>query len=251
VVIGPRSGYPATASRPHNVPFVLMGAGLLWFGWFGFNAGSALSAGGLAVIAFATTHVSAAVAGLAWTLIEWAHRGKPTLVGAATGAVAGLVAITPAAGYVTVPSALVIGLGAALFCYLGVTVLKPRLGYDDSLDVFGVHGVGGIWGAVATGLFATTAVNPAGADGLLYGNAGLLAAQLAGILAAAGLAGSVTFLSLKLIGLVLPLRVSEVEEAVGLDLALHGEEAYGSEPGEGAGQPEAGWVPAGGTTVAD
>ncbi len=184
LVVGRRLGYPEKVLPPHNVPYVVIGASLLWFGWFGFNAGSALGAGGLAALAFAVTNTAAAVGALTWAAVEWVHRGKPTALGTATGMVAGLGAITPASGFVGIPAALVIGLVSGLLCYAGVNLLKPRLGYDDSLDVFGVHGVSGTWGALAVGLFASKALNPAGADGLLYGNPGLLASQLAAVLAA-------------------------------------------------------------------
>jgi len=204
----------------------LLGGSLLWFGWFGFNAGSALGASGLAASAFVCTHMAAAVTGLAWALIEWVHRGKPTVLGCVTGAVAGLVAVTPAAGYVTVPGSLAIGIGCALVCYGAVNFLKPRFGYDDALDVFGVHGVGGTWGALATGIFATKSVNPAGADGLLAGNPGQLVTQLVGVAAGWGLAIVGTFVILKLVGAFTPLRVTVEEEHAGLDLSLHGEVAY-------------------------
>jgi Amt family ammonium transporter len=232
VVIGRRAGYPKRALPPHNVSYTVIGAGLLWFGWFGFNAGSALGANGLAAVAFAVTHMAAAAGGLAWVFVEWMHRGKPTILGAATGAVAGLVAITPAAGYVTAPASLAIGIGAGIVCYAGVNTLKPRFGYDDTLDVFGVHGLGGTWGAIATGIFATKSVNPAGADGLLYGNPGQLLNQLIGVAAGWTVAAVGTFIILKLVSLVTPLRVSEEEEIAGLDLVLHGEVAYNFlEPG--------------------
>ena len=226
IVIGRRVGYPKKVLPPHNLAFTLMGAALLWFGWFGFNAGSALGASGLAASAFATTNTAAAMAGLTWAFIEWAFRGKPTVLGAATGAVAGLVAITPAAGYVTVAAALAIGAGASIVCYLGINKLKARFGYDDTLDVFGVHGLGGTWGALATGIFATKTVNPAGADGLLYGNSGQLLTQLIGVGAGWLLAGVGTFIILKVVGAITPLRVTEDEEIAGLDVALHGEVAY-------------------------
>jgi Amt family ammonium transporter len=225
LVLGPRRGNPR--ARPHNVGFTLIGAGLLWFGWFGFNAGSALAANGLAALAFAVTHVAAAAGGLTWALIESRHRGKPGIVGAVTGAVAGLVAITPASGFVGIPAALAIGAGAAGACYVGVNLVKERFGYDDTLDVFGVHGIGGTLGALATGVFATLAVNPQGADGLLRGNASLVAKQAAGVLAAAVLSGVGTFAILKLVGVLTPARASDEEERRGLDLALHGEVAYG------------------------
>ncbi|MFL6273692.1 MAG: ammonium transporter [Blastocatellia bacterium] len=232
IVIGKRRCYPHKALPPHNISYTVIGAGLLWFGWFGFNAGSALGASGLAALAFATTHTAAATAGLTWPMIEWLHRGKPTILGAATGAVAGLVAITPAAGYVTVPASMAIGIGVSLICYFGLNTLKPRFGYDDTLDVFGVHGLGGTWGAIATGIFATKSVNPAGADGLLYGNAPQFVTQLIGVAASWGLAIVGTFVILKLVNLVVPLRVSEEEEIIGLDLSLHGEVAYNFlEPG--------------------
>jgi len=232
LVIGRRVGYPKRALPPHNVSLTVIGAGLLWFGWFGFNAGSALGANGLAAVAFTTTHTAAAAAGLAWVIIERLRHGKATILGAATGAVAGLVAITPAAGYVTPLASIIIGAGASVICYLGINALKPRFGYDDTLDVFGVHGLGGTWGAIATGIFATKSVNPAGADGLLYGNAAQLVNQLIGVLAGWVLAGVGTFLILKLVSLIVPLRVSEEDEIAGLDLALHGEVAYNHlEPG--------------------
>jgi ammonium transporter, Amt family len=226
IVVGRRLGYPKRSFPPHSLTFTLLGGSLLWFGWFGFNAGSALAANGLAAQAFVNTNTAAAATGLTWALIEWVHRRRPTVLGAVTGAVAGLVAITPAAGYVEVPAAAAIGVGCAAFCYLGVNVVKRRFGYDDSLDVFGVHGLGGTWGALATGLFATTAVNPAGRNGLFYGNPGQLWIQLIGVLAGWALAIVGTFVILKVISLFTPLRVTEEEEILGLDLALHGEAAY-------------------------
>lgn len=228
LVIGRRQAQP---SEPHNIPFVLIGGGLLWVGWFGFNGGSALAANGLAAMALATTNTAAAMAGLAWTAIEWAHRGKPSVIGAVAGAVAGLVAITPAAGFVSIGSALVIGLGAGAICYAGCTLVKAKFGYDDTLDVFGVHGLGGIWGALATGIFASRAVNPAGADGLLAGNPGQLAIQLVSVVVAVALAGTGTFVILKLVGLVTPLRVARDAELTGLDTSLHGQQAYVLLPG--------------------
>jgi len=233
IVIGKRSGYPRRMFPPHSLTLTLVGGSLLWFGWFGFNGGSALASNGLAAHAFVTTHIAAATTGLAWALIEWAHRRKPTVLGAVTGAVAGLVAITPAAGFVTVPAAMIIGLGCAVVCYLGVNTLKPRLGYDDSLDVFGVHGLGGTWGALATGIFATTSVNAAGRDGLLYGNPGQLWAQFVGVAAGWGLAIVGTAAILGAIRLFTPLRVSEEQEVSGLDLTLHGEAAYNVGAGVG------------------
>jgi Amt family ammonium transporter len=226
IVIGRRIGYPHKLLPPHNISLTVIGAGLLWFGWFGFNAGSALGASGLAASAFATTNTAAAAAGLTWVFIEWVHRGKPTILGAVTGAVAGLVAITPASGYVAIAASLAIGFGASLVCYFGVNILKPRFGYDDSLDVFGVHGLGGTWGAIATGLFASKAVNPAGADGLFYGNPAQLLTQLIGVIAGWVLAAAGTFVILKLTAIVVALRVAQEDEITGLDLALHGEVAY-------------------------
>jgi ammonium transporter, Amt family len=226
IVIGRRAGYPKQTPPPHNVILTVMGASMLWFGWFGFNAGSALGANGLAALAFATTNTAAAAGGLTWAFIEWARSGKATILGAATGAVAGLVAITPAAGYVTIQSSMLIGVTGCFICYLGVNVLKRRFGYDDALDVFGVHGLGGTWGAIATGIFATKSVNPAGADGLLYGNPAQLITQILGALSGWILAGLGTFAILKLVSLLTPLRVTEEEEIAGLDLSMHGEVAY-------------------------
>jgi Amt family ammonium transporter len=225
IVIGRRKRYPEK-TEPHNLILTMIGASLLWFGWFGFNAGSALTSGGLAAIAFATTNTSAAVAGLTWAAIEWLHRGKPTVLGAISGAVAGLVAITPASGYVSIASSLLVGMGAALACYWGVNALKPKFGYDDALDVFGVHGIGGTWGAIATGLFASKAINPAGADGLLHGNPTQLLNQIIGVLSCWILAAAGTFIILKFVNALTKLRVTEEEENVGIDLAFHGEIGY-------------------------
>ncbi|MFZ5652053.1 MAG: ammonium transporter [Bacillota bacterium] len=226
LVLGRRKGYGSEPMIPHQLPFTVLGAALLWFGWFGFNAGSALSANGLAASAFVVTNTSAAMAALSWVFAEWLHHGRPTLLGAASGAVAGLVAITPAAGFVSPLSALAIGLVAGVVCYLGVSVVKRKLGYDDSLDAFGVHGFGGIWGALATGIFASKAINEAGADGLLFGNSAQLGIQAVSVLATVAFAGAATFVILKLVGLVTTLRATPEEEEVGLDLSLHGEDAY-------------------------
>ncbi len=226
LVLGKRKGYGSEPMAPHQLPFTVLGAGLLWFGWFGFNAGSALAASGLAASAFVMTNTAAAAAAISWVLAEWLHHGKPTMLGAASGAIAGLVGITPAAGFVTPLSAIVIGLVAGVVCYLGVSVIKKKFGYDDSLDAFGVHGIGGMWGAIATGIFCTTAVNEAGADGLLYGNAAQVGTQLVGVLATIAFAGIATFIILKVVGLVCKLRANDEEEEVGLDLTLHGEDAY-------------------------
>ncbi|MFZ5631978.1 MAG: ammonium transporter [Bacillota bacterium] len=226
LVLGRRKGYGSEAMIPHQLPFTVLGAALLWFGWFGFNAGSALAANGLAAGAFVVTNTAAAAAAMSWVFAEWAHHGKPTLLGAASGAVAGLVAITPAAGFVSPLSAIVIGLVAGVLCYLAVGVVKKKLGYDDSLDAFGVHGFGGAWGALATGIFASRAVNEAGADGLLFGNPAQLGIQAAGVLATIAFAAAGTLVILKVVGLFTRLRASDEEEEIGLDLSMHGEDAY-------------------------
>jgi len=225
LVIGRRRGFGHEPMPPHSLPFTVTGAALLWFGWFGFNAGSALSAGALATSAFTVTNTAAAAAALSWMFSEWAIRGKPTVLGAASGAVAGLVAITPASGYVGPLAAIVIG-GVAGFLCFNACNLKTKLGYDDSLDVVGVHGVGGTWGAIATGLFATTAINAAGADGLFYGNAGQLWNQLVGIVAAGALGFVLTWIILKVLDALMGLRVTEEEEVEGLDVSQHSETAY-------------------------
>jgi Amt family ammonium transporter len=225
LVIGKRRGFGHEPMPPHNLPFTVMGAALLWFGWFGFNAGSALSAGGLATSAFTVTNTAAASAALAWMFSEWSIRGKPTVLGAASGAVAGLVAITPASGYVEPLASIVIGAVAGFLCYNACN-LKTKLGYDDSLDVVGVHGVGGTWGALATGLFATKAVNEAGADGLFYGNPGQLWNQVIGIVAAWVLGLVATFVILKILDATMGLRVTDEEEMEGLDVSQHSETAY-------------------------
>ncbi len=221
MVIGRRRGYPREPMPPHNLGYTLLGTALLWFGWFGFNAGSALAADGIAAVAFVATNTATAAAALVWIFVEWAHRGKPTLLGGASGAVAGLVAITPAAGFVGPVSSILIGAGAGVFCYIAVSILKPRLGYDDSLDVFGIHGVGGMWGAVATGLFASV-----GAQGLFFGNASQVGIQIVGVLATVVLATVATFVILKITDLITGLRVTEEEEVEGLDLSQHGESGY-------------------------
>jgi Amt family ammonium transporter len=226
LLIGKRKGYADKSAPPHNLPFVVLGAGLLWFGWFGFNSGSALAANGLAVNAFVVTNTAAAAAGLSWAILEWIFNGKPTIFGTVTGAVAGLVAITPAAGFVSVMPAIIIGLLVSAFCYFAVTVVKPKLGYDDSLDAFGVHGIGGIWGAIATGLFASKAVNPAGSDGLFYGNPHQLFVQLVAVSVTIVYSALVTFIIYKAVNAVIGMRVSEKEETIGLDLSQHHEGAY-------------------------
>jgi Amt family ammonium transporter len=240
VVVGRRVGHGRELLEAHNLVMSLVGACMLWVGWFGFNAGSALSAGSLASGAFVATHFAAAAATLGWVAAEWVRTGRPTVLGAISGAVAGLVGITPASGFVTPMAALAVGFVAGLVCFLAVTELKKRLGYDDSLDVFGVHGVGGTAGALLTGVFATSAVNPifkdaAGAAlpvGLLDGNGAQMLNQLVGVVLTAGVACAASFVILKLVDLFIGLRVSEEQEARGLDQSLHGEEAYdlGGEP---------------------
>ncbi len=223
--VRPRRGLDREPAESHNIPFTVLGAGLLWFGWFGFNAGSALGAGGLAASAFVVTNTSAAMAALAWMTMSWWLSGKPSVLGAASGAVAGLVAITPAAGFVTPAAAIVIGLGAGVICYLACR-FRVKAGFDDALDVWGVHGVGGTWGAIATGLFATTAVNAAGADGFFYGNPSQLFIQILATAVTWVFSFVVTFVVLKIIDAIFGLTVDEEEEAIGLDVSQHGEPAY-------------------------
>src|SRR5580704_13524785 len=230
LVIGKRAGYPRHRSLPHDLTMTLTGAGLLWFGWFGFNAGSALASGQLAALAFMTTHLGAAGGAIGWLVVEWRHRGKPTALGVASGLVADLVAITPAAGYVAPWAAIVLGFVAGGVCYGGV-LLKGRFGYDDTLDAFGVHGVGGLAGALLTGVFAQKALNDAGADGALFGNVRQLGIQALACAATGVYAVVVTFGILKLIDATIGLRVPEAEEREGLDVTQHGEEAYGESSG--------------------
>jgi len=225
LLMGKRLGYPHEHMPPHNLPFAVMGAAMLWVGWFGFNAGSALAASSLAVSAFVATNSGAAAAALSWMGAEWLLRGKPTVLGAASGAVAGLVAITPAAGFVSPLSALVIGGVAGVVCLLAC-MLKPRLGYDDALDVVGVHCVGGVTGALLTGIFASKAVNPAGADGLLHGNPSQLLIQFTAVASTLVFCFVGAFVLLKLVDALVGLRVVEEEEIAGLDLSQHGETAY-------------------------
>ena len=225
IVLGQRRGYGTDYMAPHNLPMTLLGTGFLWFGWFGFNGGSALGANGIAVSAIIATHAAAAMGAIAWCGAEWAHRGKPTVLGVASGAVAGLATVTPAAGYIAPMSAIAIGLVAGMTCYAAI-VWKGRFGYDDSLDVVGIHGVGGVIGILATGLFASKVVNPGGADGLFFGNPGLFGIQL--LVAAVTTIFSIigTFVILKLVDSMTGLRVSSEEEATGLDLSQHNERAY-------------------------
>jgi Amt family ammonium transporter len=225
LVVGRRRGFGTEAMHPHNLPTTLLGAGILWFGWFGFNAGSALGANGLAANAFVVTHLAAGAAAFSWVVAEWIHRGNPTTLGAASGLVAGLVAITPASGFVGPMSAILIGLVAGALCYLGVLV-KWRLKYDDSLDVVGIHGVGGVFGAVATGLLAQLAINPGGADGAFFGNPSLLWRQIVAMLAVMAWSFVLTFVILRVLQAVMGLRVDEDAELIGLDLAEHSESAY-------------------------
>ncbi|MBW1834781.1 MAG: ammonium transporter [Deltaproteobacteria bacterium] len=225
VMLGKRKGWGKEAFLPHNLPMTVFGAGILWFGWFGFNAGSALSAGKIATMAFMTTQIASGTAAVFWVATEWILRGKPTALGAASGAVAGLVAITPAAGFVGPVSALIIGLIAGILCYLALT-LKDKFGYDDALDVVAIHGAGGLWGALATGLFATTAVNPDGADGLFFGNPNQFVIQFAGAFAAIVFSITVTAIIVKFIDMTIGLRVSDEEEVRGLDLSQHSEVGY-------------------------
>lgn len=225
IMCGKRIGYGQEAMPPHNLPFSVIGAGLLWVGWFGFNAGSALAADGLATSAFVATHLAAAAAALSWLAMDWILRDKPTVLGAASGAVAGLVAITPGAGFVGPGSAIVIGIVGGVLCSVACG-LKPKLGYDDSLDVVGVHGVGGTWGALATGLFASKAINPAGNDGLFFGNPGQLGVQFVSVVATLALAMVGTYVLLTIVKAVMGLRVALDEERMGLDLSQHNERAY-------------------------
>jgi Amt family ammonium transporter len=210
---------------PHNLPFAVIGASLLWVGWFGFNAGSAVASNSLAVSAFVVTHVAAAAAALGWMFAEWIFNGKPTMLGAASGAVAGLVGITPGSGFVTPLAAIVIGAVAGVLCYSAV-MMKSRFGYDDSLDVVGVHGVGGIWGALATGVFASRAINPAGADGWLRGNWALMQSQIIAVVVTVAFAAIGTAIILSILKAVSSLRVTKDEERMGLDLSQHSESAY-------------------------
>ncbi len=226
-VISPRKGHGTDNFIPHNLPMTLMGAGILWFGWFGFNGGSALAADGIAASAFVATHLGG-MAGLAsWIIVEWIHRGKPTTLGAASGAVAGLATITPGSGLVTPNAAIIIGSLAGVICYACVAS-KSRFGYDDSLDVVGIHGVGGVMGTLLVGVFATRMVNASGADGLLYGNPSLVLTQLTGVAAVGVYVFCISWVLLKVIDKVWGLRVSEDTELLGLDLGEHSETAYGS-----------------------
>jgi Amt family ammonium transporter len=212
-------------SEPHDATMTILGASLLWFGWFGFNAGSALASGGLATSAFVVTNTATAMAGLTWITVSWLHRGRPSVLGMAAGAVAGLVAITPASGFVDVSGSIIIGLGAGVFCYLAMQ-LRPRLKIDDALDVWAVHGIGGTWGAIATGIFATVAINAAGQNGLLFGNPEQLLKQAIAVAATWIYAAVVTVVIVKVIDVTIGMRVREQDESIGLDASQHGEIAY-------------------------
>jgi len=225
VMLGKRRGWGKESIMPHNLSMTVLGAGILWFGWFGFNAGSALSAGEVAVMALVTTQLSAGAAAVSWLAAEWIYHGKPTTLGAASGALAGLVAITPAAGFVGPVPAIIIGIVAGIICCFAM-MFKTRFGYDDALDVVAVHGVGGIWGALATGLFATKTINPAGFDGLFYGNPKQVLIQAVGIMAAIAFSMGVTAVILKVVDYVTGLRVTEEEEVQGLDVTQHSEVGY-------------------------
>jgi Amt family ammonium transporter len=225
VVLGKRTGYPHERHAPHNLTMTLTGAGILWFGWFGFNAGSALGGNGLAALALTTTHIAAGAGAASWLFVEWAHRKKPTALGVASGLVAGLVGITPAAGFVAPWAAAVIGLAAGVVCYVAV-VSKERLGYDDTLDAFGVHGVGGALGALLTGVFADKALNDGGRNGVLHGNAAQMVPQLVGVVVVGAYAAVVTWVLLKIIDKIFGLRVPVSDEREGLDSTEHGEQGY-------------------------
>lgn len=225
MILGKRLGYRTEELRPHNLPMTLLGAGLLWFGWFGFNAGSALSAGRLAGSAFVTTHLAATTGALGWIAIEWKHRGKATTLGAASGVIAGLATVTPASGFIGPISACIVGFAAGICCYLGI-MAKNRFGYDDSLDVVGVHGVGGVLGLLGAGLFANHLVNPNGPDGLFFGNPSQLGIQSIAIIVTVIYSFVLSYIFLILIDKILGLRIPEKDEISGLDLTQHDEKAY-------------------------
>ena len=225
LLLGKRLGYQRVPFRPHNLPFTVLGGALLWLGWFGFNAGSALGANELAANAFITTHIATAAAGLTWGLIEWQRHGAPNILGVTTGAVAGLVAITPACGFVNPMNAIFIGIFVAFFCYLAIAVIKAKLGYDDALDAFGVHGVGGIWGTIAVGLFAEKAINSAGANGLFFGGMQLWP-QLLMVAVTPVFAAAMTFIIFKVVDAAIGIRIGEKDETIGLDLTQQSEAAY-------------------------
>jgi len=225
LVIGKRRGWGKEPFVPHNLPMTLLGAGLLWFGWFGFNGGSALAADAIAATAFISTHLAAVSAMAMWVLVEWIHRGNPTTLGAASGAIAGLATVTPAAGFISPNSAIIIGIIAGACCYLGV-LAKEKFNYDDSLDVVGIHGLGGLIGTICLGIFASKAINPNGANGLLAGNPSFLGTQVFAVVVVAVYAFIVSFILFKVIDLLIGLRVSDEDEIKGLDKSLHSETAY-------------------------
>ncbi|GAB1809070.1 ammonium transporter [Priestia megaterium] len=224
LVVGKRKN--ADAAAPHNLPLTLLGGMLIWFGWFGFNVGSSLTINSVAMTAFINTNTAAATGIIGWLVVEWIINKKPTLLGAVSGAIAGLVAITPACGFVTLFASIVIGFIGGAVCFWGIFSLKKKIGYDDALDAFGLHGIGGTWGGIATGLFATTSVNDAGANGLFYGDPSLLWKQLVAIVATYLFVGIATFIIVKVVGLIVSLRATQEEETLGLDITLHGERAY-------------------------
>jgi Amt family ammonium transporter len=224
LVVGKRKN--ADAAAPHNLPLTLLGGMLIWFGWFGFNVGSSLTINSVAMTAFINTNTAAATGIIGWLVVEWIINKKPTLLGAVSGAIAGLVAITPACGFVTPFASIVIGFIGGAVCFWGIFSLKKKIGYDDALDAFGLHGIGGTWGGIATGLFATTSVNDAGANGLFYGDPSLLWKQLIAIVATYLFVGIATFIIVKVVGLIVSLRATQEEETLGLDITLHGERAY-------------------------
>ena len=226
MVLGKRVGFGKEKMEPHDLTMTVLGAGLLWFGWFGFNAGSALAANGLAANAFVVTNTAAAMGALTWMTVSWIRHGHPSVLGAAAGAVAGLVGITPAAGFVSPASAIAIGFGAGVFCFFAVELLKERIQIDDALDVFAVHGIGGIWGSIATGIFAKQSINGKGADGLIYGGFDQFVKQIVAVAVVAAFAAAATFVILKVIDAIIGLRVPEEEEVLGLDPTQHGELAY-------------------------
>ncbi len=226
LMLGKRVGFGKEKMEPHDLTMTVLGAGLLWFGWFGFNAGSALGANALAANAFVVTNTAAAMGALTWMTVSWIRHGHPSVLGAAAGAVAGLVGITPAAGFVSPASAIAIGFGAGVFCFFAIELLKEKLQVDDALDVFAVHGVGGIWGSIATGIFAKTSINGIGEDGLIYGGFDQFVKQIVTVLVVAAFAAAATFVILKVVDIVIGLRVPEDEEVLGLDPTQHGELAY-------------------------
>ena len=226
LVLGRRQGFPNKISPPHNLPFAVLGAGMLWFGWFGFNAGSALGAGRLATGAFVATHVAGAAAGLTWALLDWMFSSRSTVLGMITGAVAGLAAVTPASGFIPPVAALWIGIGASIICYVAVAFIKSKFSYDDSLDAFGVHGLGGVWGTLAAGLWATKLVNPAGANGLFHGDPSRFFIQFKAVVITAIYSFVLSYAILKAIDMLVGLRVTEHEERIGLDLSEHREAGY-------------------------